>query len=132
MDDTQKASFQEAGEKVIIPLFVELAYMIHQETTWLSYRLFHIVLVSFTLILEIEITPKMKAEIYLCPIWCLELSNANSKVGEKCTNKKARLISSRDNNSTGPVRFPTEDERLNMHKPTGFLPPHSSFPTGNR
>lgn len=62
MDDMQKASSQETGKKVIIPLFVVLAYMIHKDTTWLSYGLFHFILISFTLILEIEIIPKTRAE----------------------------------------------------------------------
>lgn len=62
MDDMQKASSQGTGEKVIIPLFVVLAHMIQKEMARLSYRLFHFILISFTLILETKIIPKTGAE----------------------------------------------------------------------
>lgn len=62
MDGTQKASSQEIGEKVIIPLFMVLAYMMLKESHVVSYRLFHLIPISFTLILEIEMTPKTRAE----------------------------------------------------------------------
>lgn len=57
MDGMWKASSQKRVDKVISPLFVVLAYMIGKETSCLSYKLFHFILISFTFILEIEIAP---------------------------------------------------------------------------